>query len=97
MAAVTKEDVEAVLAESIEQRVTPYSQYEYQEQLKRKHTELKGILQTFNKNLDNDIRRNSEIAPNWYIKNKEMPLSDDIIHSDTLDGYRNKVEFTVGH
>ena len=26
-----------------------------------------------------------------------MPLSDEIIHSDALEGYRNKVEFTVGY
>ena len=25
-----------------------------------------------------------------------MPLDDEIIHTETLDGYRNKVEFTVG-
>ena len=25
-----------------------------------------------------------------------MPLEPEIIHSDNLDGYRNKVEFTVG-
>ena len=27
---------------------------------------------------------------------KELPLDAEIIHSDRLDGYRNKVEFTVG-
>lgn len=29
-------------------------------------------------------------------ENKTMPLEADIIHTETLDGYRNKVEFTVG-
>jgi len=32
-ASVTKEDVDAVLAETIEQRVTPYGQFTYTEQL----------------------------------------------------------------
>ena len=31
IAAVTKEDVDEVLAESIEQRVTPYGNYSYDE------------------------------------------------------------------
>ena len=31
MAAVTKEDVDAVLAESIEQRVIPYGHHDYEE------------------------------------------------------------------
>ena len=49
IAAVTKEDVDEVLAESIEQRVTPYGNYNYEEQLKLKHTDLKGMLAAFNK------------------------------------------------
>jgi len=28
--------------------------------------------------------------------NPAMPLNPEIIHADTLEGYRNKVEFTVG-
>ena len=56
MAAVTKEDVDAVLAESIEQRVTPYGHHSYEEQLKLKHEDLKGMLEVFNKNLDKDVK-----------------------------------------
>lgn len=46
--------------------------------------------------LDNEIKKDCEVAPQWYARSKEMPLSPEIIHTDNLDGYRNKVEFTVG-
>lgn len=82
MAALTKEDIDEVLAESIEQRVTPYSTHSYEEQLKLKHADLKQMLSVFNKNLEKDIERKSEIAPSWYRKTPVLPLSDDIIHSD---------------
>ena len=39
------------------------------------------------------------MAPAWYEQlgeGKPMPLDPEIIHTDVLDGYRNKVEFTVG-
>ena len=96
MAAVTKEDVDEVLAESIEQRVTPYGHHSYEEQLKLKHDDLKGMLQVFNTNIDKEIKRKAEPTPNWYKNNPVMPLVPEIIHSDMLEGYRNKVEFTVG-
>ena len=54
------------------------------------------MLAAFNKSLDKDVRENREIPPNWYKAKPEMPLEDEIIHSDMLEGYRNKVEFTVG-
>ena len=39
------------------------------------------------------------MPPAWFEslgREKLLPLDDDIIHVDNLDGYRNKVEFTVG-
>ena len=97
MAEVTQKDVDEVLTETIEQRVTPYGHLEYGEQLKKKHEWLRGVLGALGNSLDKEIKRGNEIAPAWYRQSKEMPLSDDIIHSDALEGYRNKVEFTVGY
>lgn len=57
------------------------------------------MLREFNNNLDKEIKKACEIAPTWYKslgESHELPLSGDIIHSERLDGYRNKVEFTVG-
>ena len=51
----------------------------------------------FGKTLDSEISKGNEVSPNWYDLSKEMPLSDDIIcNKDLIDGYRNKVEFSVG-
>ena len=55
IAAVTQEDVDLVLAESIEQRVIPYGHHSYEEQLKLKYDDLKQILDTFGTNLNKDI------------------------------------------
>ena len=85
------------MAETIEQRVTPYGHLAYGEQLKKKHEWLRGVLGALGNSLEKEIKRGNEIAPHWYRQSKEMPLSDDIIHSDALEGYRNKVEFTVGY
>jgi len=57
------------------------------------------MLAEFNKVLDNEIRKKNEIPPAWYTnlgEDKTMPLEKEIIHSEVLEGYRNKVEFTVG-
>ena len=98
-ASVTKEDIDAVLAQSIEERVTPYAQFTYPEQLQKKHDDLKRMLVQFNKELNHEIKKKTEVAPAWYEQlgeGKPMPLDPEIIHTDVLDGYRNKVEFTVG-
>ena len=57
------------------------------------------MLVQFNKELNHEIKKKTEVAPTWYEKlgeGRPMPLEPEIIHSDNLDGYRNKVEFTVG-
>ena len=98
-ASVTQEDIDKVLAESIEARVTPYASLPYSEQLAKKHQDLSNMLREFNKSLDQEIKKKNETAPEWYSmlgENKRLPLDAEIIHTDTLDGYRNKVEFTVG-
>ena len=97
---MTKEDVDAVLAESIVDRVTPYAKYSYEEQLKRKHDDLRSMLGEFNKTLNHEIKKSNEVAPAWYSMlegEKNLPLDPQIIAcEDKLEGYRNKVEFTVG-
>ena len=57
------------------------------------------MLAEFNRTLDKDIKKKIEVAPAWYANlgdDKSMPLDPNILHTDILDGYRNKVEFTVG-
>lgn len=55
------------------------------------------MLGKFGSQLDKDISMGREVAPTWYKQNKEMPLSDQIVNfAEQIDGYRNKVEFTVG-
>ena len=79
--------------------MTPYAHLTYPEQLAKKHESLRLMLAEFNKTLNNEIRKNAEVAPGWYRNlgdDKSMPLDAEIIHTDVLDGYRNKVEFTVG-
>ena len=85
-----------MLAETILDRVTPYAKHSYEEQLRLKHADLSKMLSHFNKTLDDEIRRKAEVAPAWYAADKQMPLDPEIIHSETIDAYRNKVEFTVG-
>jgi len=37
------------------------------------------------------------VPPHWFVKNPSIPLEPEIIaNHDLIDGYRNKVEFTVG-
>ena len=37
------------------------------------------------------------MTPEWFDIKKEMPLEDEIIcYPEMIDGYRNKVEFSVG-
>lgn len=98
-ASVTQADVDEVLQSTIEQRVTPYASFTYEEQLAKKHDNLYKMLAEFNRALDNEIRKGSEVAPAWYAnlgERKFMPLDPTIIHTDVIEGYRNKVEFTVG-
>jgi len=58
---------------------------------------LRGILDSFTNTLNNDIRRKNEVAPIWFQKQPTIPLEPEIIcNKDMIDGYRNKVEFTVG-
>ena len=66
MAEVTQKDVDEVLAETIEQRVTPYGHLEYSEQLKKKHGWLRGVLGALGNNLDKEVKRGNEVAPTWY-------------------------------
>lgn len=57
------------------------------------------MLAEFNRSLQSEIKKGVEVAPAWYEnlgENNSMPLDPEIIHTDVLDGYRNKVEFTVG-
>lgn len=44
-----------------------------------------------------EIKSGSEIPSTWFKENPQIPLEPVIISNDKLiDGYRNKVEFTVG-
>jgi len=55
------------------------------------------MLDEFSKTLINERKKGVEVAPAWFTNSGEtLPLDPTIIHSDVLDGYRNKVEFTVG-
>ena len=79
--------------------MTPYAEFSYPEQLQKKHANLRSMLEEFNKELRREIKKNNEVAPAWYAnlgEDKSMPLDPEIIHTEVLDGYRNKVEFTVG-
>ena len=55
------------------------------------------MLLEFSKTLDVEIRKNNENAPTWYanLAEKRIVPDTEIIHTDVLEGYRNKVEFTV--
>ena len=63
---MTKADVEEVLKESIEQKVTPFAQYAYDEQLRRKHADLRQVLDSFSSTLLAEISKNNEQAPMWF-------------------------------
>ena len=58
------------------------------------------MLSEFNKTLNHEIKKSNEVAPTWYSMlegEKNLPLDPQIIAcEDKLEGYRNKVEFTVG-
>jgi tRNA/tmRNA/rRNA uracil-C5-methylase (TrmA/RlmC/RlmD family) len=69
----------------------------YSEQLVHKHTWLKGVYQEFTKSLQKEIKSGQEDSPMWFRENPQIPLNDSVIHSLAIDGYRNKVEFTIGH
>jgi tRNA/tmRNA/rRNA uracil-C5-methylase (TrmA/RlmC/RlmD family) len=43
-----------------------------------------------------EITKNNEPAPSWYRASPAIALDPQIICSDKIDAYRNKVEFTVG-
>jgi len=68
----------------------------YAEQLEQKRNDLKGILNSFKTSLEAEIKRGVEVAPTWFREQPEIPLADEVLHTDTLEGYRHKVEFTVG-
>lgn len=97
MAGATQADLEDLLAQSLTDRVTPYAKHAYSHQLHLKREDLKQMLAKFGTTLDKEISVGKEVAPTWYRQNKEMPLEEQIINcADAIDGYRNKVEFTVG-
>ena len=97
MTGATQEDLDELLACGLQDRVTPYAKYPYDQQLILKREDLSKMLGKFGTQLDKDISMGREVAPTWYKQNKEMPLSDQIVNfAEQIDGYRNKVELTVG-
>ncbi len=94
---MTHEDIAAALKESVVERVTPLAHMSYPDQLIHKHTWLKGVYESFTQAFEKDIKSGQEINPIWYQQNPIIPLDSQVIHSEKIDGYRNKVEFTIGY
>ena len=45
---------------------------------------------------EREIKNGTEDSTSWFRDNNQIPLNDTIIHSLATEGYRNKVEFTIG-
>ncbi|CDW77363.1 tiny fragments locus 9c protein [Stylonychia lemnae] len=97
---VTKEEIEEEMKISVEDRVTPYHNLEYKDQIKKKEQQLIDVLRSFDEQLKKDIKKNNEVKPKWYPETEQnipCPLSEIIeCDEDYINEYRNKVEFTVG-
>lgn len=105
---ITEEDILNEMSTSIEDKVTPYFKHSYPEQIEKKRTWLlESVLKEFCRNFENQIKQNKEFPTAWYRdihlefqKGVELPICplDKIIECDLdyIEGYRNKVEFTVG-
>jgi tRNA/tmRNA/rRNA uracil-C5-methylase (TrmA/RlmC/RlmD family) len=78
--------------------VTPLHELSYPDQLKKKHDWLRGVLDTFSSQLEQEVKNGTEEAPSWYRQMPKIPLNETVIaNSERIDAYRNKVEFTIGH
>lgn len=93
---ITPQDIATALASSVVERVTPLAHLSYPQQLEQKHAWLRGVLDGFATQMRKDIESGSEATPNWFRQQPQIPLDDVVIHSEAIDEYRNKVEFTIG-
>ena len=93
---LTHEDIMEALKETVVERVTPLASMDYTDQLVQKHKWLAGVLNSFSVGLKTEIDRNNEHPPNWFRACPEIPLDEQVICTDKIAEYRNKVEFTVG-
>ena len=107
---ITKEDILNELSTPIEDKVTPYHNLSYAEQIQKKKDYLLGseVLQSFSQCLEDNITKQKEYAPAWYrdihlnyrgngVLDPPCPLEGIIeCDKDYRQGYRNKVEFTIG-
>ena len=56
------------------------------------------MIDSFQKSLEAEASKGTEIAPMWFRQRPELPLEEEVINNGArIDGYRNKVEFTIGH
>lgn len=99
----TPEEVAEEMKVPLADRVTPYHNLTYEEQLEKKREQLTSVLQGFSKALDSDVNsKREDVYPSWYIKdNLDLKQPCELSHIIECDEeyrnqYRNKVEFTIG-
>jgi hypothetical protein len=106
---VTDQDILDEVAISIEDRVTPYHHLPYPEQIKKKSDWLANeVLPSFTREFEVKIKENREFPPMWYADIHRKHIDEKTIEpvcplekviecdQDYIEGYRNKVEFTIG-
>ena len=87
-------------------KVTPYHHLSYDDQIAKKSEWLvESVLKEFTKVLKKQILDDKEICPNWF---RDIYRTDPILEpvcplayvikcpAENIQGYRNKVEFTIG-
>ncbi|XP_017778980.1 PREDICTED: tRNA (uracil-5-)-methyltransferase homolog A [Nicrophorus vespilloides] len=92
-----KVDDDRSVEDKLKDSTTPFWNLPYEEQLAKKQEDIKGIL----KKIGSDLSYQNRELSDWL--NKQKQLHDglpcellEIRHAKTIDGYRNKCEFSVG-
>lgn len=86
-------------------KVTPYHHFSYEEQISKKSEWLQNsVLKEFTAHLKKQIKDDKEICPAWF---RDVYLAQELepvcplkyviqCPPENIEGYRNKVEFTIG-
>ncbi|CAG9312479.1 unnamed protein product [Blepharisma stoltei] len=89
-----KVTIEAQPLGPIEDKVTPYWNMQYSAQLLEKKNQVSKFYGTFLKDMEIKTKKSDTVPLQWL---SEPPQVLDVKSSPATEGYRNKVEYTIGY
>eukprot|EP01059_Diplonema_ambulator_P016218 TRINITY_DN2757_c2_g1_i1.p1 TRINITY_DN2757_c2_g1~~TRINITY_DN2757_c2_g1_i1.p1 ORF type:complete len:594 (+),score=218.05 TRINITY_DN2757_c2_g1_i1:39-1784(+) len=82
---------------SIHDFTEPLYQQPYADQLKQKESNINSHLRKMKSNITWSYKKEQKPLPSWLPDTKEVCPFEGVVPSPVIDGYRNKVELSIGY